>query len=350
MDPSRAQQRATLSDFLPRLDLVGTANFEEDVNAAPGVRRDWSVLLTASWNLFTGFAGQAAAAGAAFNHASVLNNLALVNRRVEEKMRFAWQGLQTGCERRFLLQNAVNIAFDVLASRRQLQEAGQETALRVLDAESEVFNAEINVASASFDETLTVYRVILAIGRLEIDSLANASAFARSGEGEDSLIDWCEQYAGLDFSADDAFLAAPPTVDDSDPFAAPTDEDALDEDPFADPSDDDADGGDDPFGIFDDDDDDDDDPFGIFDEDDDAPSGEDEDAAAPPPAPLRLAGQLGPQRRILGPAAIADDDSLSDGEDQPGVPVAANFAGFTALPEFEFELDDGLTRTSAFGI
>ena len=331
VDSTRARQRAALGDLMPRIDLVGAANFEEDVNASPGVRRDWSVLLQASWNLFSGFAVQANAASAAFDHAATLNNLALVNRRVEEELRFAWQGLQTGCERRFLLQNAVNISLDVLDSRRRLQEAGQETALRVLDAETELFNAQINLASASFDETLTVYRVVLALGRLDTQSLSNASAFARSGEGENSLIDWCEQYAGLEFSADDPFLSSAPQVDDSDPFAAPADEDALDEDPFADPpGDEDGDEGDDPFGVFDD--------------DDDAPSDGAQGTGVAPQATLRLA------RQTQGPAAIADDDDLSDGRDGMGEPVAANLSRITTLPVFAFETDDEPTRTNALGI
>ena len=46
----------------------------------------------------------------------------------------------------------------------------------VLDAESEIFNAQINYAAASYDERVAVYQVLLAMGRLNADNLSLASA------------------------------------------------------------------------------------------------------------------------------------------------------------------------------
>lgn len=65
-----------------------------------------------------------------------------------------------------LLENAVNIASEIFSSRRRLREAGKETVLNVLDAENELSNAQINFTSASHDEHLAVYQLLLAMGRL----------------------------------------------------------------------------------------------------------------------------------------------------------------------------------------
>ena len=43
VDIARARQRTVRADYFPRVDLVGRANWEDDINATPGIRRDWSV-------------------------------------------------------------------------------------------------------------------------------------------------------------------------------------------------------------------------------------------------------------------------------------------------------------------
>ena len=41
--------------FWPQIDLETTVNYEKDAGAVKGIRRDWSVLLKATWTLFDGF-------------------------------------------------------------------------------------------------------------------------------------------------------------------------------------------------------------------------------------------------------------------------------------------------------
>jgi len=52
------------------------------------------------------------------------------------------------------------------AARRKQLEAGEETEINVLDAENEVFNAQINETGAEYDARTAVYRMLLALGRL----------------------------------------------------------------------------------------------------------------------------------------------------------------------------------------
>ena len=74
-------------------------------------------------------------------------------------------------ERLELLENAINIASEVFDSRQKLREAGKETVINVLAAESEIFNARINFTAASYDERLAVYQMLLAMGRLNAGNL-----------------------------------------------------------------------------------------------------------------------------------------------------------------------------------
>ncbi|MCH7726209.1 MAG: TolC family protein, partial [Planctomycetes bacterium] len=107
--------------------------------------------LQATWELFSGFATRADTAAAAHEYSAALNNRGFVDRKVVEDLRVAWQQLKTARERVVLLQNAVNIASEVHDARRKLREAGKETVLNVLDAENEVFSAQINATGAEYD-------------------------------------------------------------------------------------------------------------------------------------------------------------------------------------------------------
>ena len=176
VDIARARQRTIRAAYFPRLDLVGRANWEEDVAATPEIRRDWSVLLQASWDLFSGFSARSGVEEAAFAYSASLNNRLFTNRKVEEEVRLAWQGLRTACERTVLLKSTLGISREVLASRLALREVGQETDLRVLDAQNELFTSQINLVNAVFDGATSVYRVALVLGKLDVGLLAQEKA------------------------------------------------------------------------------------------------------------------------------------------------------------------------------
>lgn len=163
-----ARERRTLvkSEYFPSFDLVGTWNFEKNNNAVVGVRRDYSVAVQSSWDLFTGFSTSAGMMQAGYDYRASKDNHDFVARKVVEQTKLAWQALLTTRLRLELLENAVNIAGEVFDSRKKLREAGKETVINVLDAENEVINAQINFTSASYDERLAVFQLLQAMGRL----------------------------------------------------------------------------------------------------------------------------------------------------------------------------------------
>ena len=89
-----------------------------------------------------------------------------MQRQVVRQVRLSWQALLTVRQRLELLENAVNIASEVFALRQALREAGKETVINVLDARSEISNAQINFTAAAYAERIAVYQLLLAMGRL----------------------------------------------------------------------------------------------------------------------------------------------------------------------------------------
>jgi adhesin transport system outer membrane protein len=159
------------SDYFPRLDLVGQGNREENVDTIAGLRRDWSVLLKFTWELFSGFATTASYNAAIYEKLNQQDIYLDRRRQVVQDLEIAWEALATARERVRLLENAVSIAEEVFVARGRLRDSGRETAINVLDAQSELFGAQLNAVTASYDAQVTAFRVLAAMGALTPDNL-----------------------------------------------------------------------------------------------------------------------------------------------------------------------------------
>ena len=159
-------RRSSNSGYFPTVDLTGTANYEKKNNATDGIRRDYSLIMSASWDLFSGGSTGAGREVSEFDYRAQMNNYEYTSTKVIEQVRLSWQSLVTSRERKELLGNAVNIAAEVFDSRKKLRDAGKETVINVLDAENEVSNAQINYATASYDERVAIYQLLLSMGRM----------------------------------------------------------------------------------------------------------------------------------------------------------------------------------------
>lgn len=166
VEVSREKRRTVLSEYSPVVDMVGAANYEKNNAGTLGTRRDYSVTLQANWDLFTGLTTGHALDQAAFDYGTARSNHSQTIDKVIEQVRLSWQAMLTARNRLELLENAVNIATEVFISRKKLREAGKETVINVLDAENEVSNAQINYTAASYDERLSIYQLLLSMGRL----------------------------------------------------------------------------------------------------------------------------------------------------------------------------------------
>ncbi len=166
VEVARERRRSVAAELMPTVDLEGTMNYEKHNNGTIGTRRDYSLVVSSTWDLFSGFSTRNSMAQAAYDYHASKDQHEFSVRKVIEQTKLAWQSLLTARERLELLENAVNIASEVFESRKKLREAGKETVINVLDAENEVNNAQINYTSAFYDERLAVYQLLLAMGRL----------------------------------------------------------------------------------------------------------------------------------------------------------------------------------------
>jgi len=174
------RRRTAEAGYYPNIDLVGRANYENDKNATLGVRRDWSLLLTASWELFSGFKTDAQVAQASYDLAASKDNQLYASRKVSETVKLAWHKLQTARERIGLLENAAVLAEEVWRAQQKRREAGKATVQDVLDEETRINDARINYTVAYYDMIQHSYEVLAAMGRLEVDGIERAPVPANS--------------------------------------------------------------------------------------------------------------------------------------------------------------------------
>jgi len=166
VEVARQRRQTVAAELFPSIDLEGKWNYEHNKNATLGTRRDYSVLVTGTWNVFTGFSTRRTQAQAAFDYHASKDQHEHTVRKVIEQTKLAWQALLTARERVDLLENAVNLGSEVFESRKKAREAGKETVLSVLDAESEANEAQINYTSAAYDERVAAFQLLLSMGRL----------------------------------------------------------------------------------------------------------------------------------------------------------------------------------------
>lgn len=176
IDLTAERQRTAESGYYPNIDLVGRANYENDKNATIGVRRDWSLLLTASWELFSGFKTDAQVAQASYSHAASKDKHFNSSRKITESVKIAWHRLKTARERMGLLENAAVLAEEVWAAQKKRHEAGKATVQDVLDEETRINDARINFTNAYYDMIQYSYELLNAMGRLEVEEIRTVPA------------------------------------------------------------------------------------------------------------------------------------------------------------------------------
>ena len=168
---AREGRHTAEAELFPVVNLEGVANYEKNNSTTIGIKRDYTVLVRATWDLFSGFSTPASMDRATYDYRASRDNHSFVQRKVTEQVHLAWQSPITTQARVRLLENAVNIAAEVFDSRVKLHEAGKGDVVSVLDAENQMTSAQINYTSTSYDERLASYQVILVTGRLTPENL-----------------------------------------------------------------------------------------------------------------------------------------------------------------------------------
>ena len=160
--------------YWPKLDLEATVNYERDAGGVKGIRRDWSVLLKASWTLFDGFGTYHGVQSARNNYAASISQFDASKRQVKTELISSFQRFKIAEQNKDLMQNGLRIAEEIVSAQERMEKAGKETALNTLDAQSQLIDAKINYTSAFYDHLLGGLSVMTTMGILTPEILGVA--------------------------------------------------------------------------------------------------------------------------------------------------------------------------------
>jgi len=152
--------------LLPQIALEGNASSGYDVDGVAGRNENLSVRLTFSWKLFDGAIRQNRRRELSERLIQAQSIQILRQKEIVETIEQAWSALVTGRERVNALARQVKASKEVVSDFLQEYELSKRTLLEVLDAESLLFNARVQVLSARAIRTLAGYQALAAMGEL----------------------------------------------------------------------------------------------------------------------------------------------------------------------------------------
>ena len=170
---SAAENQRTIarSGYFPRVDVVASSNYNDTDENLSGESSTNALQLRGTWEIFSGFAEKSSETRAIHNYQATIASADHTRRSTIENTKRSWANLVTVQQRSRILQNAVSIAGQVYTARQRLRDIGSETAINVLNAENDLFSAQINAVGAQYDSYIATYRLLQAIGTLDISSV-----------------------------------------------------------------------------------------------------------------------------------------------------------------------------------
>lgn len=155
------------NEFYPVLSASAERNLKRDDGGTVGGQQESLVKVELSYSLNLGMTGRNTLRAAELGHTAGLSRYSEDKALVEERVRNAWDDLETANARVNQLRNQTNIASEFLELARRERQLGNRSLIDVLAGETALINATSDAASAEVDVAQAVYRLLAAMGRLE---------------------------------------------------------------------------------------------------------------------------------------------------------------------------------------
>lgn len=152
--------------YLPRLDLELGATRTHNVNGMQGTNNNRSAMLQLQYNLFRGGADDARIRELVAQLTVATETRHKIHVAITEEVSRAWIEMDAARSRLALLENRLASTEVVLDAYRAQYEVGRRTLLDTLNAESEMYQARIDLANSGYDLQSAQYRLLGAMGVL----------------------------------------------------------------------------------------------------------------------------------------------------------------------------------------
>ena len=185
-DIARNNVSKTISDkFAPTVNLVGEHSHKNDFDGTLGTKNDRLVKVEGKYSFNLGFTAINTLKASSFTLTSTENKYGETLDNVLEQARNAWQEFDTSKQNLEHLRNEANIAAEFLELARKERALGRRSLIDVLAGETALINASSDAASAETDMAISVFKLLSAMGRLDLGTALSEPAPSR-GQANDS--------------------------------------------------------------------------------------------------------------------------------------------------------------------
>ncbi len=161
---SRAGKKRAQAAYLPRIDVEAGASHNNDIEGVDATNEDASILLRMRYNLFRGGADRARILSNEQRISEALEQLASIQRAVEEEVMLAWNALDNVRSRLQYLKAHQDRTLEVRSGYEKQFSIGKRTLLDLLDVENEYFRARSDYTTGLYTELFGNYRVTASMG------------------------------------------------------------------------------------------------------------------------------------------------------------------------------------------
>lgn len=183
IDAADAGVRGARANYLPKVDLEGTARVGDDIDGDEGNTNDYQVRVVARWNLYRGGIDTAREQEQIRRAGEQRYALAQVQREVEQSVRSAWNERTSRGTLAGILGKQAQTNAQLVSSYRQQFGVGQRSLLDVLDAQNTNFNTRVLADTARVASLFAEYKILAASGNLlqtmKLRPVEQAKAYAR---------------------------------------------------------------------------------------------------------------------------------------------------------------------------
>jgi adhesin transport system outer membrane protein len=183
IDAADAGVRGARANYLPKVNLEGTARVGDDIDGDAGNTNDYQVRVVARWNLYRGGIDVAREQEQIRRSGEQRYALAQVQREVKESVSSAWNERASRGELSGILGKQSSINNQLVGSYREQFKVGQRSLLDVLDAQNTRFNTKVLADTARVASLFAEYKILAASGNLlqtmKLKPLDGTNAYAR---------------------------------------------------------------------------------------------------------------------------------------------------------------------------
>ena len=173
LDLSKRDITIANSAFFPTLNLYGEAINANDDGGAQGYRKDYSVGVEFSYNLFNGAGDYAAAKSATATRTAAASHLAHAKELIREQVRNSWEQFLTLSQRKDLLDQQTGILGNFLELAKKERTMGTRSLLDVLTGEVNYINAQGTAIAAGEDLKIAAYNLLFSMGRMNLTRVSS---------------------------------------------------------------------------------------------------------------------------------------------------------------------------------